>query len=49
VDQALRELSPRFALLYSHTGRPSIWAVQWGWTLLFQAFYSARGVWQLTG
>ena len=24
VDQALRDLSPRFALLYSHTGRPSI-------------------------
>ena len=24
VDQALQDLSPRFALLYSHTGRPSI-------------------------
>jgi len=24
VDRALKSLSPRFTLLYSHTGRPSI-------------------------
>jgi hypothetical protein len=50
VDQVLRELSPRFALLYSHTGRPSIWAEQWGWwALLFQAFCSVQSEWQRAG
>ena len=47
VDQALRELSPRFALLYSHTGRPSIPPEQLLRALLLQAFYSVRSERQL--
>ncbi len=47
VDQALQELSPRFALLYSHTGRPSIPPEQLLRALLLQAFYSIRSERQL--
>ena len=47
VDQALRELSPRFTLLYSHTGRPSIPPEQLLRALLLQAFYSVRSERQL--
>ena len=47
VDQALRDLSPRFALLYSHTGRPSIPPEQLLRALLLQAFYSVRSERQL--
>ena len=42
VDHALTDLSPRFALLYSHTGRPSIPPEQLLRALLLQAFYSVR-------
>ncbi len=38
VDQALQALSPRFARLYSHTGRPSIPPEQLLRALLLQAF-----------
>ena len=47
VDQALTDLSPRFALLYSHTGRPSIPPEQLLRALLLQAFYSVRSERQL--
>jgi len=47
VDQALKALSPRFALLYSHTGRPSIPPEQLLRALLLQAFYSLRSERQL--
>jgi transposase len=47
VDQALKALSPRFALLYSHTGRPSIAPEQLLRALLLQAFYSIRSERQL--
>ena len=47
VDQALKELSRRFALLYSHTGRPSIPPEQLLRALLLQAFYSIRSERQL--
>ncbi len=47
VDQALKALSPRFALLYSHTGRPSIPPEQLLRALLLQAFYSVRSERQL--
>jgi len=47
VDQALRDLSPRFTLLYSHTGRPSIPPEQLLRALLLQAFYSVRSERQL--
>jgi len=47
VDQALKALSPRFALLYSHTGRPSIPPEQLLRALLLQAFYSIRSERQL--
>ncbi len=47
VDQALKALSPRFALLYSHTGRPSIPPEQLLRSLLLQAFYSIRSERQL--
>lgn len=47
VDQALKDLSPRFALLYSHTGRPSIPPEQLLRALLLQAFYSVRSERQL--
>src|SRR3974390_3711810 len=47
VDQALKDLSPRFALLYSHTGRPSIPPEQLLRALLLQAFYSIRSERQL--
>jgi transposase len=47
VDQALTDLSPRVALLYSHTGRPSIPPEQLLRVLLLQAFYSVRSERQL--
>jgi transposase len=47
VDQALQDLSPRFALIYSHTGRPSIPPEQLLRALLLQAFYSVRSERQL--
>jgi transposase len=47
ADRALKELSPRFALLYSHTGRPSIPPEQLLRALLLQAFYSVRSERQL--
>jgi transposase len=47
VDQALTDLSPRFALLYSHTGRPSIPPEQLLRALLLQAFFSVRSERQL--
>jgi transposase len=47
VDQALTDLSPRFELLYSHTGRPSIPPEQLLRALLLQAFYSVRSERQL--
>ncbi len=47
VDHALKDLSPRFALLYSHTGRPSIPPEQLLRALLLQAFYSVRSERQL--
>jgi transposase len=47
VDQALQDVSPRFALLYSHTGRPSIPPEQLLRALLLQAFYSVRSERQL--
>ena len=47
VDRALKELSPRFALLYSHTGRPSIPPEQLLRALLLQACYSVRSERQL--
>jgi len=47
VDQALKGLSPGFALLYSHTGRPSIPPEQLLRALLLQAFYSIRSERQL--
>jgi len=47
VEQALKALSPRFALLYSHTGRPSIPPEQLLRALLLQAFYSVRSERQL--
>lgn len=47
VDQALTALSPRFALLYSHTGRPSIPPEQLLRALLLQVFYSIRSERQL--
>ena len=47
VDQALKDLSPRFALLYSHTGRPSIPPEQLLRTLLLQAIDSVRSERQL--
>ncbi len=47
VDRALKALSPRFALLYSHTGRPSIPPEQLLRALLLQAVYSVRSERQL--
>ncbi len=47
VDRALKELSPPFALLYSHTGRPSIPPEQLLRALLLQAFYTIRSERQL--
>jgi transposase len=47
VDQALQDLSPRFALLYSHTGRPSIPPEQLLRALPLQEFYSVRSERQL--
>jgi transposase len=47
VDWALKALSPRFALLYSHTGRPSIPPEQLLRALLLQAFHSVRSERQL--
>jgi transposase len=42
VDTALTRLSPRFAKLYSHTGRPSIAPEKLLRALLLQVFYSIR-------
>jgi transposase len=42
VDAVLKELSPRFGLLYSHTGRPSIAPEQWLRALLLQVLYTVR-------
>jgi transposase len=42
VDAALEKLSPRFAALYSHTGRPSIPPEKLLRALLLQVFYSVR-------
>ena len=42
VDAALEKLSPRFAALYSHTGRPSVPPEKLLRALLLQVFYSVR-------
>jgi len=42
VDQVLRSLSPRFARLYSRTGRPSIAPEKLLRTLLLQVLYTVR-------
>src|SRR5277367_3633013 len=42
VDQALRELSPEFAKMYSKVGRPSIPPEQLLRALLLQMLYSVR-------
>jgi transposase len=42
VDAAFAELSPRFAALYSHTGRPSVPPEKLLRALLLQVFYSVR-------
>jgi transposase len=42
VDAALEGLSPRFAVLYAHTGRPSIPPEKLLRALLLQVFYSVR-------
>jgi transposase len=42
VDEVLRELSPRFQKLYSHTGRPSIPPERLLRALLLQVLYSIR-------
>lgn len=42
AGQPLKDLSPWFALLYSHTSRPSIPPVQSLRALLLQAFYSVQ-------
>jgi transposase len=47
VDAALKELSPRFALLYSHTGRPSIPPEQLLRALLLQVLFTVRSERQL--
>ncbi len=46
-DRALKGLSPRFALLYSHTGRPSIPPEQLLRALLLQLLYTIRSERQL--
>ena len=47
ADQALKDLSPRFTLLYSHTGRPSIPPEQLLRALFLQEFYNVRSERQL--
>ena len=47
VDQALEDLSPRFALRYSHTGRPSIPPEQLLRALLLQVLFTVRSERQL--
>jgi transposase len=42
VDAALDRLSPRFAALYAHTGRPSVPPEKLLRALLLQVFYSVR-------
>jgi transposase len=42
VDAALDRLAPRFAALYSHTGRPSVPPEKLLRALLLQVFYSVR-------
>lgn len=42
VETVLQELSPRFTLLYSHTGRPSIPPEQLLRALLLQVLYTVR-------
>lgn len=47
VDEALKELSPRFDELYSHTGRPPIPPEQLLRALLLQIFHTVRSERQL--
>jgi transposase len=47
ADRALAVLSPQFAALYSHTGRPSIPPEKLLRALLLQAFYTVRSERQL--
>ena len=47
VETVLQELSPRFTLLYSHTGRPSIPPEQLLRALLLQVLYTVRSERQL--
>src|SRR5258708_15482442 len=42
VDEILKEMSPKFAKLYSDVGRPSIAAERLLRSLLLQIFYSVR-------
>src|SRR5260370_19694114 len=42
VDEILKEMSPRFAKLYSDVGRPSIAPERLFRSLLLQIFYSGR-------
>src|ERR1700721_2019066 len=42
VDEILKEMSPRFAKLYSEVGRPSIAPERLLRSLLLQIFYSVR-------
>lgn len=42
VNVVLKELSPQFAQLYSHTGQPSIAPEQWLRALLLQGLYTVR-------
>ena len=42
VDEILKEMSPKFAKLYSHVGRPSIAPERLLRSLLLQVFYSVR-------
>jgi transposase len=42
VDTVLKELSPQFAALYSHTDRPSIAPEKWLRALLLQVLYTDR-------
>jgi transposase len=42
VDEILKEMSPKFAKLYSNVGRPSIAPERLLRSLVLQVFYSAR-------
>src|ERR1700721_20986 len=48
VDETLKEMSPRFAKLYSDVGRPSIAPERLFRSLLLQIFYSVRSERMLT-